>query len=252
MHVTLLGAGRLGRSLALLLPRAGHRATVCRRHEPVPEDSDVVLLTVPDAAIGLAVRAVPDKLPVLHCSGATDLAPLAHRLGHGSLHPLMTFPGPEHGLPDLTGVPAAVDGDEVGVHLATALARDLGLKPVRVPGDRRLYHAAAVLAGNGATLLLAEACRALHAAGVDADVAAAMLVPLAARSVANAVPDPLATLTGPIARGDRDVLRGHREALREAGLPEVAELHRLLDQLGTAGLTARVPARSSGPSETPE
>ena len=108
------------------------------------------------------------------------------------------------------------------------------MRAFRVSGDRRLYHAAAVLAGNGATILLGEACRALVAAGVPAADAAGLLQPLVRRSIDNAVPDPAAALTGPVARGDVEVLAGHDAALRQAGLSELADLHRSLAALAAA------------------
>lgn len=236
MHVVILGPGRLGRSLGVLLPRAGHTVSLVGRDGPIPT-ADVVLLTVPDAAIADVAQRVPPGPVVAHCSGATDLTPVQHHPAHGSLHPLMTFPGPELGLPDLTGVTAAVAGNAAGLPPLEQLATDLGMDPVHVPGDRRLYHAAAVLAGNGATVLIAEACRALVAAGVPRERAAAMLLPLVRRSVENAAPDPVATLTGPAARGDRQVLEAHVRALREAGLPDVAELHATVSEAARAALS---------------
>jgi predicted short-subunit dehydrogenase-like oxidoreductase (DUF2520 family) len=233
MDVVIVGPGRLGRTLAGLLPRAGHAVTLRGRGDPLDDGpvrrAAVVLLTVPDAAIGRVADRVPPGPVRLHTSGATDLAPLARRPGHGSLHPLMTFPGPEVAVPDLRGVPAAVDGDEAGLRMATFLARELGLRAVPVPGDRRLYHAAAVLAGNGATLLLHEARRALEAAGVAPEQAVGLLLPLVRRSVENADPDPLAALTGPVARGDDAVLAAHRRALEAAGLHDAARLHETLE-----------------------
>jgi predicted short-subunit dehydrogenase-like oxidoreductase (DUF2520 family) len=235
MHVVIIGPGRLGRSLAALLPSAGHSATLLGRVGAVPA-ADLVLLTVPDAAIAAASARVPAGPVVAHCSGATDLAPVRRHAAHGSLHPLMTFPGPELGVPDLRGVPAALDGNAAGLAVLGPLAADLGLAAVRVPGDRALYHAAAVLAGNGATVLIAEACRALVAAGVPAHEAPGMLLPLVQRSVANASPDPVAALTGPAARDDRQVLEAHDRALRQAGLADVADLHRTVAEAARAAL----------------
>lgn len=223
-RVTIIGPGRLGRSLALLLERAGVRVRLAGRGAH-PTDG-IVLLTVPDAAIAEVARAVPPGPAVLHCSGATDLTPVAHHHPHGSLHPLMTFPGPEVALPDLHGIPAAIAGDGAGLRIASELARVLGLQAVEVPGDRRLYHAAAVLAGNGATVLLAQARRALIAAGVAPDRAASLLIPLVLRSVSHADPDPVTALTGPIARGDTPTLAAHLAGLEAAELRDVARLHR--------------------------
>ena len=227
MNVGILGRGRLGRSLSLLLSRAGHRVDLRGRDEGVPE-GDVLLLAVPDAAIGPLARTIPSGPVVLHLSGATDLAPLAHHPEHGSLHPLMTFPGPEVALPELQGVPAAVAGTPRGLEAARDLAGSLGMRPVEVPGDRRLYHAAAVMAGNFATVLLADAAAVLARAGVPREQGLEMLLPLALRSLQGALPDPAAGLTGPHARRDHEVVAAHRDALAEAGLKDHLDLYDLM------------------------
>jgi len=127
----------------------------------------------------------------------------------------MTFPGPELALP--TGrIPAAVAGDEPAVIAATQLAHDLGFTPFEVSGDRALYHASAVLAGNFATVLLDEASRVLAQAGVPAAQAPALLAPLAIASIRNAAAvGPEAALTGPVARQDEDIIRQHLEVLAD-------------------------------------
>lgn len=216
LDVVLVGPGRLGKTMAAALSARGHRARLVGRGEAVPP-APLTWLCVPDRAIDEAARAVPAGGVLLHASGATDLTPLRPYAPAGSLHPLMTFPG--EGLPPrLEGVPAAVAGDPEAVAAATALARALGLAPFTVPGDRRLYHAAAVMAGNFATALLAEAAAVLSAAGVPPDQAPAILAPLARQSIENAAArGPAATLTGPVARGDEAVILGHQEAL--AALP---------------------------------
>jgi predicted short-subunit dehydrogenase-like oxidoreductase (DUF2520 family) len=236
MRVVLVGPGRLGRSLHTLLQRAGHDVRLLARGDVWP-GGDVGWLTVPDRAIAEAAAVVPSDVPVLHASGASDLSPLAGHPERGSLHPLMTFPGPEVALPDLRGVAAAIDGTPRAAALARALALDLGMAPFAVPGDRRLYHAAAVMAGNFATLFLAEASRILAAAGVPLADAPAILAPLALRSLHNAEAapgGPLSALTGPIPRGDRAVLEAHRAALTDAGLGELAALHRAITDHGLA------------------
>lgn len=224
MRIAIVGRGRLGRTLGPLLAAAGHAVATSGRGEPVAP-ADVVLLCVPDGEIPAAAAAVPAGPVVLHCSGARDVDVLRPRRPAGSLHPLMTFPGPEVAVPDLRGVPAAVAGDPEAVAVAEVLARDLGMAPLVVPGDRRLYHAAAVMAGNFATVLLGEAARALVAAGVAPDVAAGALLPLALRSIDNVRHGASRALTGPVTRGDEATLDAHRRALEEAGLSEVRALY---------------------------
>jgi len=226
MHVEFVGPGRLGRTLAPMLSEAGHTVALRGRGEPVDVDADLVWLTVPDTAIAEAAAVVPMGPPVAHASGATGLDALHPHTRRGSLHPLMTFPGPEVATPDLRGVPCAIDAtDEALLATLSTVARDLGMQPVRVPGDRRLYHAAAVMAGNLATVLLAEAGRILQAAGVDGPTARQMLIPLMLASARNAVVDPSGALTGPVARGDLATLDRHRAALDAAGLHDLQALY---------------------------
>jgi len=124
----------------------------------------------------------------------------------------MSFPGPEIGLPE-TEIPAAIAGDEKAIIAAKGLAKLLGFSPVQITGDRALYHAAAVTAGNFATVLLVQASRMLAAAGTSEAEARALLGPLAITSLKNAIDHGAAALTGPIARGDDNVIDEHLAAL---------------------------------------
>lgn len=226
-RVLVVGPGRLGRTLGEALAARGVAVTLVGRRDVTPA-SPLTLLTVPDRAIAEAARAVPRGGVVLHCSGATDLEPLRPHAPAGSFHPLMSFPGPERGATDLTDVPVALAGDPEALAAAEALAGLLGMRPFHVPGDRRLYHAAAVMAGNFAIALLAEASAALAAAGVPADQAPALLAPLALASIRNAgALGPAAALTGPVARGDVQVIRAHQEALSDLD-PRVRAVYDIL------------------------
>lgn len=225
MIIALAGMGRLGRTLAALLPEAGHEVRPWSRGRARP-DCEVLLLTVSDGAIAEVAAAWPAGPIVLHTSGATDWRVLRPHRPAGSLHPLQSFPGPEIAVPPMRGLPAALAGDPPAVAAAEAIARSLGWSPFEVPGDRRLYHAAAVLAGNFATVLLDRAAELLSAAGVDPAAAPGVLAPLALASIRQAgeTGDPAAALTGPFARADRSVIAAHREAI-EARVPGIAALY---------------------------
>lgn len=215
-EVVLVGPGRLGRTMARALEQRGVQVRLVGRDQPVPP-SPLTWLTVPDRAVAEVAARVPAGGVVLHASGALDVTPLRPHRPAGSLHPLMTFPGPELAMPALEGLPAAVAGDDEALQAASALARTLGMTPFPVPGDRRLYHAAAVVAGNFSTVLLAVAAELLAAAGVPAGQAPALLLPLARASLENAARvGPARALTGPVARGDEEVLEAHRQALAQA------------------------------------
>ncbi len=239
----IVGRGRLGTSLEALLRAGGAEVDLRGRGEGTP-DAPIVLLAVPDAAIRDAAALVAPGHVLLHASGASSVDVLRPYAPAGSFHPLMTFPGVQTALPDLTGVAAAVAGDAEAVVAGRLLASALGMVAVEVPGERALYHAAAVMAGNFATVLLAEAASVLERAGVDARAARAMLAPLAIQSLRNAIDDPARALTGPVARGDEATIQAHRDALRRAGLEDEAVLY---DQLTAhARALRRSQARSAG------
>jgi predicted short-subunit dehydrogenase-like oxidoreductase (DUF2520 family) len=197
------------------------------RGEPVPP-VEVVLLCVPDRAVAAVAADLPRGPIVLHTAGALDLDVLAPHEERGSLHPLMSFPGPAVALPDPRTVPAALAGTPGALAAARDLCATVGFRPFAVPGDRRLYHAAAVLAGNLATVLAVEGAALLRAAGVAEPEAREVLLPLAHASVANSVHGLRAALTGPLARGDRSTLAAHARAMREAGLDDLAASYEVL------------------------
>lgn len=250
MDIAILGRGRLGRTLALLLPREGHRVSLLGRGEIPDRGRQVVLLCVPDEQIAEAARAIPQGPIVMHCSGATDLQPLSSHARAGSFHPLMSFPGPEVSIPDLAGVPVALAGSGEAIAAGRQIAASLGMTPFEVPGDRRLYHAAAVIAGNFATVLVSEAADVLAKAGVERDLAARLLIPLALRSIEGAAHPLSRSLTGPIARGDRQTLAAHRAALSEHGLSQTAAIYDMLVRLADLRLGRPAETGGSNHSET--
>ena len=227
MDIAILGLGRLGRTLVPLLREAGHTVHTWTRGQPFPE-SEVAWIMVRDEAVQEVAQALPKGQIVLHASGALGLDVLQPHQPAGSLHLLQSFPGPEVSVPGLTGVYAAVSGDNAAVEAATRIAKSLGARPVHVPGDRRLYHAAAVMAGNFATTLLGEGAKALVTAGVPETMARQMLAPLALASIAQAAAEgPAAALTGPFPRGDTATIEAHLKALGET-LPDLVPLYREL------------------------
>ncbi len=226
MHLALLGMGRLARSIAPLLEARGHRVDRWRRGDPQPR-AEVCLITVSDDAVAEIAHWLRPGPVVLHTSGSLGCEPLRPHHPAGSLHPLQSFPGPELGVPPLEGVPAAIAGDPGALEVARALALDLGLRPFELPGDRDLYHAACVLVGNFPTVLLAEACRLLNSAGVREDPVE-LLLPLLRTSIDNAAAHgPAQAITGPAARGDRETIERHEQALARSH-PELLPLYRAL------------------------
>lgn len=218
MRVVLMGQGRLGSSLLPLLLAAGVEVRPWRRGEALPP-ADVYWLCVKDAAIPEVARLPPPDAVLLHASGALGPEVLGERAERGLLHPLMTFPGPAIHLPELRGVAARIDGSPGARAAAGALAAALGLVPLEVPGDVRLYHAAATLASNHVAAVFLDAAATLAAAGVEPTLARAALARLAHESLDRVAAGGPAALTGPGARGDLATLDAHRAALDPALRP---------------------------------
>ena len=211
-RVRVIGRGRVGSAIAGRLVERGVQL--------VDDEADVVLLCVPDAAIGDMARGLaPGRAWVGHVSGATRLSALAPHARRFSLHPLQTFVrtrGPEQ----LDGAFAAVSGETPeAVDVATELARVLGLEPFELADDRRaLYHAGAAVASNYLVTLYRIAAGLLEEAGAPPEA----LVPLMRRTIDNGF-----ELTGPIARGDWATVDAHLDAIR-AARPEVESIYQVL------------------------
>jgi predicted short-subunit dehydrogenase-like oxidoreductase (DUF2520 family) len=227
MRIAIYGPGRLGGTLAQLLPEAGHEVVIWRRGEAHPQ-ADLRWLTVRDESIAQVAMELPVGSLVLHASGAKDLDVLAPHADRGSLHPLQSFPGVARAVPRIQGTPAAIAGTPKALRAARQIANDLGFSPFEVQGDRRAYHAAAVMAGNFATVLLACASEALAHAGVPPEQAPGLLAPLALASIQQAaLTSPAQALTGPFARGDSAVVQSHLDVLRES-LPHLLPAYQAL------------------------
>ncbi len=276
IRVAVVGAGRLGASLARALHKTGRdlvavasrdpararelTATLGRSASAHGEDgfeeatakADAVFLTVPDGAIEPLAERLPWRAgqAAIHCSGALGLQVLASAVDRGAiagcLHPLQSFSSPG-GEPDrFRGVTCGIEGAEPLGGWLEGVARELQSRPVRLEGiDRALYHAAAVLVSNDAVALMSAATRVWALAGLPLEEARPALSPLLLGAGDNIAQKPLAdALTGPLKRGDIATVERHLVAL--AGAPELLDLYR---RLGTEllrlelGLTPETEAR---------
>jgi len=236
--LAVIGAGRVGSSIAAAAQRAGADTRLAGREHALDacQDAEAALLCVPDAAIGAAARAIAPAVPPLrfvgHVSGASGLEAVAAAGAPGSfsLHPLQTVP--DAGA-DFTGAPCAIAGsDAEALELARALAELVGMRPFEVPEEHRAaYHAAASIASNFLVALEESAAALLESIGVDE--ARELLSPLVLRSAANWSERGAAALTGPIARGDEATVARHLESLH-ARAPELVPLYTALAERARA------------------
>jgi len=244
--ISIVGAGRVGRTLGKRLRGLGWRigAVVTRsaataraavrqigagkpysRLTPEILDSQVILLTTPDGALGTAANTLAsfdesklrDKI-VLHTSGAMDravLAPLARRgASTGSLHPMQTFSG--RGAPNLEKVIFAVEGDRRAAAVARKIARSLGGVPVAIRGEcKPAYHAAGLLVAGHSLGLMEAASQVLRKLGFSRRDALRALLPLTRQMLDNFEKiGPQKSWTGPLSRGDFETVARHTKAMQ--------------------------------------
>jgi predicted short-subunit dehydrogenase-like oxidoreductase (DUF2520 family) len=229
--IGIIGGGRMGRGLALVLGEAGERVELWSRREAgspagMVEAAHTVILAVPDDAIGLVAGTLQPNVTsghvVLHLSGLHDrsvLLPLETTgAALGSFHPLQTIPDPALAAERWRGAYAAVEGDERAVAEGERLAGLLGLRAVRLPsGAKPLYHAAAVAASNYVVALAGIAARLAVQAGVPPAQATELYRPLLLGAAMNLQHQrPEEALTGPVRRGDLATLRIHLARLQPA------------------------------------
>lgn len=265
LAVGIVGAGRVGAAVGAALLRAGHRvvgasgvseATLSRidallggaprlEVEEVVRSAELVFLTVPDDAIadvaaGLAALDVwrPGQI-VIHCAGRHGLEALEAAAAKGAIpmaiHPAMTFTGTSLDLERMVGATFAVTAPGMFLPIAQALVVEMGGEPLTLEDSARpLYHAALVHGGNHVVTLVTQAAALLAAAGVEEP--GRVLLPLVHASVDGALADAagaVATLTGPVVRGDAGTVAAHVEAL--AHRPEARHAYRAM-ALATADL----------------
>jgi predicted short-subunit dehydrogenase-like oxidoreductase (DUF2520 family) len=262
-----VGPGRLGSALALELERAGYRiseivsgvsstsrrkARALARHvhatwraEGARLDADVIWLCVPDREIAAAARQLSGRVNwkgkiALHSSGALGSGELRGLRRRGaavaSVHPLMTFVS--RAVPSLRRVPFAFEGDAEALRVAGRIVRDLGGETFSISKNKKLaYHAWGAFLAPLLVSLLATGEQVARAAGLSNAAARRKMLPIVRQTLANyAKLGPAGAFSGPIVRGDAEVVRGHLKELRK--ISEAGEVYVALARAALRNLPA--------------
>ncbi|HEX8386072.1 MAG TPA: Rossmann-like and DUF2520 domain-containing protein [Rubricoccaceae bacterium] len=257
--VAIVGAGAMGRALALRLADRGYpvRAVISRtrasaealaravgaplasdRLSDLPADVALVALCVPDGQLAdlaetlTGVHRSWGRTVVLHTSGALPASALAPLAAEGAdtlaFHPLQAVVR-DSDAHTLDGVYVGLEGEPRAVAAGVELAVGLGLRYVVVSAEAKpRVHLAAVMASNFVVTLLGVVQEVLTSVGIDRRDGMAMLAPLLQGTLDNlTASSPEDALTGPVARGDVETLRQHGLALR-AHLPHLVPAYAAL------------------------
>jgi predicted short-subunit dehydrogenase-like oxidoreductase (DUF2520 family) len=264
--ISIVGAGKVGRTLARVLRHAGYQigAVVSRKLENAkaatafigagtPETdvlkaldtSFVHFITVTDPTIPSIVKEFDSKGPAslaghyfYHTSGAissTALAPLQKKGAEiGSIHPLQVFAHPDKAIETLPGIYYAIEGTDKAMELAVQVVDRLQGKLLLIPTGRKvLYHVAGVFAANYLTVLVELAMSIMEEIGESPEDAYQALLPLMVGALENIEEFGTdAALTGPISRGDIETIQTHIDALKQLR-PEILHAYSVLGQEAT-------------------
>lgn len=218
--IAIIGAGRLGAALAKRLAEAGFTVSIIRsrttRH-PAQLRADVAWFCVPDGEIARVARNFSklqwaDKF-AFHSSGvlSSDVLVALRKAGAhvASVHPLMTFV--KGSVPELAGVPFAIEGDQTAVRVAREIVRKLGAEPSAInKANKVAYHAFATMICPLLVSLLAAAEKVADLAGISEREARRRMMPIIRQTLRNYEKlGPARSFSGPIVRGDLETVRAH-------------------------------------------
>ena len=259
VRIGFVGAGTLGRGLALALDGVGcdvvavssrtlasaewlaERIDGCAAMETaqdVADACDLVFITTPDGAIAEVAASVNWRAGqgVVHCCGAASIELLDAAAGAGAsmgaMHPFQTFAGlsePTEAARRLSGVTFAVTATGWLADYLPSLAERLDGRAITIPDELRpLYHASAVLACGYVGTLLDAAISLWARMGFTEEDGVRAVAPLSRATIeAIAAAGPVNAVTGPAVRGDADTIAAHLSLLSEHA-PHLLALYREL------------------------
>lgn len=245
--INIIGCGRLGKSLGKLFALTSGFAEI-RVCTSSPESADravafigpavsirsvaelplsrLWMIASPDPAIQEIAHQLAECSNlrkgdiVFHCSGALSSRALDAVRERGayvaSIHPIRSFAEPSLAVEGFKGTYCAVEGSAEAVALVRLIFEEIGARVFQVDTDAKIVlHVGHVFSSNYLVTILECAERLYAGAGISPDVYRAFMAPLVQSAVDNARTLGTArALTGPIARGDDEMVSRHVEELR--------------------------------------
>ncbi len=260
--LTLIGAGKTGKSIAKLLLgnqlisltgilNRRHKSTQCAQEELGAlhayhdlneiKPCDIIMIAVDDSSIAQVAHALSQAgvvnagTIVFHLSGTYSSDVLAPLQAEGALiasvHPLRSFADPDKAIAHFSGTYCATDGDNAALSVLIPLFTQIGATPFTIdPADKGRYHAASVFAANFPIALYHIAQKLYAECGINAKTSHHISHSLMQGVVTNAKDalDLKSALTGPLARGDTQVIDKHLAALDAT--PELRSIYVALSE----------------------
>ena len=267
MKIGIIGAGKVGTSLAAVLKRKGFHITgvsdtaeaslktaerylgkdvlYTQNNMDVVSAADAIAITTQDRVIQDVAAEINanaerlDKKLIFHTSGADPssvLMPLNEKGAFlGSLHPLQTFPDIDSAIGVLQDTCIFVEGDKNAVPLLRHLGDHIGAKVYTIVGkDKVLYHLSAVFVCNLLSALFYSGKGLMDKINIDFEP----FLPIIKATLNNIEKKgPLAALTGPIVRGDVKTVKAHLASIEDMELHK--KVYKALSEVAVQMATER-------------
>jgi predicted short-subunit dehydrogenase-like oxidoreductase (DUF2520 family) len=240
--IAIIGAGKIAYSLSSALKKSGYdiQVVISKRLssakslankfsipqysnslKKIPDEVDVLLLTVPDGEI----KKVADSLSILkkdfknciciHFSGVENISALKslQRKGcsTGSLHIIRPFPSKN--IVDIRNSPASIETESRQAKtFLLHMCRQLKLKPHFISSDEKVFHHIAAV--HSSNFLVGNMFNAFSLISTKSKYPKSILRKTSQSALDNVFKlSPAKALSGPIDRGDIHTIRKHLDAL---------------------------------------
>lgn len=264
LEVNIIGAGKAGATLAILLSGLDHIKinTICdcdstklsAIYDKVKADkftthinelkpADVYFITTPDDLIVPTCKEIipilnPGEQPIfVHCSGALPSSILQGVITTdchaASVHPIKSFAEPEKAAETFAGTYCGFEGSKAAVSTLKSIFVDLNANCFDINPERKAhYHAAAVFSCNYLNVLVELGLQTYEKAGIDRNVSMHILEDIAKDTISNIfASSPSKALTGPIARGDASTVQKHLTAFDNKSDQKLLSIYKILGEV---------------------
>jgi predicted short-subunit dehydrogenase-like oxidoreductase (DUF2520 family) len=232
-NIVIIGRGKVGQSLTQLFRSLGYKVDNIGHSKPeqmaAVANADITLICVNDGSIQTVCQALTKSFKtgsvVAHCSGTLDSSILSSAEQQGcavaSCHPLNTFPNITLSLQRFATIKHGsylyAEGDQAALNILLPLFEHAGFNNTCIERQAKpLYHAACVFACNYLSSLMDMSLETATKAGLEKEPFWLSLQPLIQSTLENISANGSAgALSGPIARGDSEIVKSHMNALAE-------------------------------------
>ena len=263
MQISFIGAGKVGVSLGKYFISKGRKVggyyslspesaawaanfTHTKKYQSIKEiisSSDMIFFTVPDDRIREvweSARPYTHGKIIAHCSGihSSNIFSDIDRTGSMaySIHPLCAISDRETSWQALGDVLFTIEGDARNISNIQDMFTQMGNRTCFISAENKIkYHAAASLASNHMTAVFFMAQKLFLECGFTEQQANEELYRLAKGNLENIhAQGCIASLTGPVERGDKNTVQKHLDALnadmKKAYLENAKQLLEIAEQ----------------------